>query len=323
MYRLDCGGVAVGRVERSSDFTVPLGFYHNEYQIQYIHKGERYFFVDGVCYRMDAGTLAFIDKSLIAKTCILGGNYHDRLLVEIEEKTFREVCDGLGLELAAFFKEHHGVFQVKENAFVQEIISEIEKTALEACAGRAERNSEITAATDGKNEGDEIAAKIAESTAAQLPAGVESRLKIEVLRLLAGGPRWESDRVGNINALAARHSVEKQKRVHEVADYITENFTQIQSVEELADRFYMSKSYLCRIFREVTNFTISEYINLYRIAASKEYLVADKYSITQIANLLGYDSLTYFERVFKNQTSVSPLQFRKLYRTTPEKTADR
>lgn len=323
MYRLDCGGVAVGRVERSSDFTVPLGFYHNEYQIQYIYKGERYFFVDGVCYRMDAGTLAFIDKSLIAKTCILGGNYHDRLLIEIEEKTFRTVCAGLGLDLAGFFREHHGVFRVQENTFVQGILATIEKTAREACNGGADQIAEASGMANEKNSGEEIAGKIAASTAAKLENGVESTLKIEVLRLLAGSSLWESDKVGNINALAARHSVEKQKRVHEVADYITENFTQIQSVEELADRFYMSKSYLCRIFREVTNFTISEYINLYRIAASKEYLVADKYSITQIANLLGYDSLTYFERVFKNQTSVSPLQFRKLYRTTPEKTADR
>ena len=73
----------------------------------------------------------------------------------------------------------------------------------------------------------------------------------------------------------------------------------------------MSKAYLCRIFREVTNFTISEYINLYRIAASKQFLMKEEMSMAEIANRLGYDSLTYFERVFKKQMTVTPLQYRK------------
>ncbi len=96
-----------------------------------------------------------------------------------------------------------------------------------------------------------------------------------------------------------------------MADYIAENYDKIGSVSMLADQFYMSKAYLCRIFKEVTNFTISEYINLYRIVASKQYLMDENMSMGEIANRLGYDSLTYFERVFKKQMTVSPLQYRK------------
>ena len=73
----------------------------------------------------------------------------------------------------------------------------------------------------------------------------------------------------------------------------------------------MSKSYLCRVFREVTNFTISEYVNLYRIAQSKILLLEENRTVAEVAAMLGYDSLTYFERVFKKNLSLTPLQYRK------------
>ena len=83
--------------------------------------------------------------------------------------------------------------------------------------------------------------------------------------------------------------------------------------DELAGRFYMSRSYLCRIFKEVTNFTVSEYVNLFRIAASREYLLNREMTMTEIANRLGFNSLTYFERVFKQLMSVTPGEYRKQY----------
>jgi len=75
----------------------------------------------------------------------------------------------------------------------------------------------------------------------------------------------------------------------------------------------MSRSYLCRIFKEVTNFTVSEYVNLFRIAASREYLLNREMTMTEIANRLGFNSLTYFERVFKQLMSVTPGEYRKQY----------
>ncbi len=280
LYRYDFGGAAVGRVERNQNFTASLGFYHNEYQIQYIFGGERYFFADGTCYKMEPGCIALIDKKAIAKTCIIGGQYHDRMLIELEEKSFLGIAGPLGLDVSNLFTVHHGVYYVGDNDRAGSFLKKVEQ---------------IVEHVEQPN------------------AGV--RFKLAVLEFLVDSPLWDGKRVENINDRTARSSAEKQKRVHEVADYIADHYAEITSVDQLSERFFMSKSYLCRIFREVTNFTISEYVNLYRIAASKEYLVDERYSMTEIANLLGYDSLTYFERVFKKQMSISPLQFRKNERT--------
>ncbi len=275
-YRRDYGGVAVGRIKRNQNFTKSLGFYHNEYQIQYIFDGERYFFTDGRCFRMVSGTMAVIDKTKIAKTNIIGGSHHDRLLIEIKESEMAPLCALMGVDFGEFFVNHHGVYQIGDNRFMQNIISEIEALAQE-------------------NEVEHASGKI----------------MLCLLNMVLGHGKWENCRIRKFDKNSLQSHVEKQKKVHQVADYITENYERIDSVTALADKFFMSKSYLCRIFKEVTNFTISEYINLYRIAASKQYLKNEDMTMAEIANRLGYDSLTYFERVFKKQMKVTPLQYRK------------
>ena len=275
-YREEFDGMAVGRVARDQDFTSKLGFYHNEYQIQYILKGERFFFYEGECYRMGEGSIAFIDKRQIAKTCIIGGKYHDRMLIEIREDILIAMGSFLGVDLTGLFASHHGVYRFGELPEVTGILEQVEKLILE-------------------DHSDTRGAKV----------------KTEILQLLLRHNEWENNRSGKFLEQGIRIHADKQRRVHQVADYIADHFREISSVEDLTSRFYMSSAYLCRIFKEVTNFTISEYMNLYRIAAGRTLLSDEKYSMTEIANMLGYDSLTYFERVFKKQIGMTPLQYRK------------
>ncbi len=278
IYRCKFDGLGIGRVERDRDFAANLGFYHNEYQIQYIFDGERYFFKDGICFRMGRGCLAIIDKNMIAKTCIIGGHYHDRLLIEMEEAYFKRLSSSLGFDLERFFDKHHGVYQKDAKGMIPSFVSLVD--------------SEMRAPSDG----------------------TEMRIKLAILNLFADAASWEDSRMEHQNTSWGRASGEKQKRVHQVVDYISAHFTEISSLDELAGHFYMSKSYLCRIFQEVTNFTITEYINLMRVSAGRQYLLNEDLSVTEIANLLGYDSLTYFERVFKKFTSQTPLQLKKAMR---------
>ncbi|MCR5771924.1 MAG: AraC family transcriptional regulator [Butyrivibrio sp.] len=275
-YRKDFSGIAVGRIERNQDFTAKQGFYHNEYQIQYIYSGERYFFADGQCYKMTPGTITFIDKKQIPKTNIIGGKYHDRLLIEMKESFFEPLCTMIGFDIAEFFESHHGVYQVGNNEIVQDFLNKV---------------AVIMTSKDEDNKG--------------------VRLKIEVINIMLEKSKWEKNKIHKFDEVGVQTHIEKQKRVHQVADYIAENYNRINSVSELSKQFYMSNAYLCRIFKEVTNFTISEYINLCRIAESKRYLEDERYTMAEIANRLGYDSLTYFERVFKKQMTITPLQYRK------------
>ncbi len=103
----------------------------------------------------------------------------------------------------------------------------------------------------------------------------------------------------------------KHGKVHEVAEYLTLHCETPESLEELAERFFISKSYLSRIFREVTGFSVNEYRNLARVRKARELLLNSEYSVTEISEVLGFESVTYFERVFKKHTDATPLKYRK------------
>ena len=107
----------------------------------------------------------------------------------------------------------------------------------------------------------------------------------------------------------------KYRSAYKIADYLTENCERPISLDELSEQFYLSKSYICRIFKEVTGYTISEYTNIHRIRKAKRYLEETDLSISEISHRLGYESLTYFEKMFKHYMTLSPLKYRKTLNT--------
>jgi YesN/AraC family two-component response regulator len=95
-----------------------------------------------------------------------------------------------------------------------------------------------------------------------------------------------------------------------------EHYSEIYGLEDLAGIFYLDKSYLSRIFKEVTNFTVNEFINLQKIDHARNLILDDSLSIEDISKKLGYERLSYFDRVFKKYVGMSPLQYRKSRKTT-------
>ncbi len=103
----------------------------------------------------------------------------------------------------------------------------------------------------------------------------------------------------------------KHRKVGEVADYIRANFSEISSLDFLSERFYISKYYLCRIFKEVTGMTISQYLNANRLKAAERMLRESSDSIIRIAAASGFGNVTYFDKIFRESMGLSPSQYRK------------
>ena len=62
----------------------------------------------------------------------------------------------------------------------------------------------------------------------------------------------------------------------------------------------------------MTGFTVNEYLTVQRIKRGRRLLETTDYSITQISEMPGFESVTYFERVFKKQMGQTPFKYRKL-----------
>ncbi len=102
-------------------------------------------------------------------------------------------------------------------------------------------------------------------------------------------------------------------RLQPVFDFIHENYSRKMALQELSAASNMSVTHLCRYFKRVTGQTITEYIKRYRIDRAKELLIEDERSITWIAYEVGFESHSYFDRIFHEVTRLTPQEFRKKY----------
>ena len=105
---------------------------------------------------------------------------------------------------------------------------------------------------------------------------------------------------------------DKKSRVAKVISWLSSNYAEEISLEDLARQFYVSPYHLCREFKLYTRSTILQYLNAIRIIEAQKMLLTTDKNITQISSEVGFDSITHFERVFKKTTGLTPRQSRKL-----------
>ena len=87
-------------------------------------------------------------------------------------------------------------------------------------------------------------------------------------------------------------------------------------LRQLAETFYISPFYLSRIFKEITGFTIINYLNLTRIREAWRLLTDTDLKIVDIAESIGFESLTHFDRTFKKIMKLTASKYRKMNSTT-------
>ena len=99
--------------------------------------------------------------------------------------------------------------------------------------------------------------------------------------------------------------------VCKVIQYIEENYRENISLEELAKHVHMNKSYLSHLFKKETEKNIYTYLLDFRMEKAKKLLIETKQSVYQTGCLVGIPDSAYFSKVFKKNTGMTPLEFRK------------
>jgi two-component system response regulator YesN len=100
-------------------------------------------------------------------------------------------------------------------------------------------------------------------------------------------------------------------QIHELIEYLDDNFTESYDRKGLAARFGLNEDYMGQIFKKVTDKNIAHYINTRRIEAAKQLLVETDSKVIDIAFHVGFDNLTYFYRQFKKLTGETPTDFKR------------
>lgn len=98
--------------------------------------------------------------------------------------------------------------------------------------------------------------------------------------------------------------------IESVENYILEFYNKDLNLTQLANLYFLNPDYLCRLFRKETGSSFSEYVNKTRIERAKELLELTNHEIMDISTEVGFANVTYFNRIFKKITGVSPREYR-------------
>lgn len=110
----------------------------------------------------------------------------------------------------------------------------------------------------------------------------------------------------------------------EIENYIQENACEIKNLEDIADKFFISKFHLCHLFKQKKNVTVMSYIMDIKIQKSAEMLVNTDKKSKEIAQLMGFNSEYYFSKCFSSVLGISPSKYRLKFRNkSKEKTRNR
>ncbi|MUG87338.1 helix-turn-helix domain-containing protein [Paenibacillus timonensis] len=114
-----------------------------------------------------------------------------------------------------------------------------------------------------------------------------------------------------------KSSNRKEEIVQEIKEYVDSHLQDAQlSIEQVADNFSFSVSYIRLVFKEIANLSLSEYILQTRIERVKEKLVSSQLSVLEIADQCGFLSKGHFFSAFKKFTNLTPKQYREIHGDT-------
>lgn len=94
--------------------------------------------------------------------------------------------------------------------------------------------------------------------------------------------------------------------IKQIVSYISNHLTETIKLSEVADGFHINASHLSRKFKQETGFTFIDYINQQKIEYAKLLFHEGNSSIIDVANISGFTSSSYFSKVFKKCTGISP-----------------
>lgn len=140
----------------------------------------------------------------------------------------------------------------------------------------------------------------------------------ERLSRIEEGDRYQASEVFSaavqLMLIAAKNETDKVKTIPDhlqlAIEYINRHISEEIGIEDISAACFMSKYHLCHTFKKKLGITVMEYVLQTRITMAKELLKEGKYSVTEVSVASGFCSPSYFSRVFKEYTGVSPIKFK-------------
>lgn len=244
---------------------------HDCYEIYYSISGGRQFLIDNKFYTIDPGDIFIINQYESHKITQVDRMIHERIVLSIHPEYTRR--------LSTPHTNLDACFSDRPQAFCHRISLSREQQSRFLYF--------INKITGADGYGHDI---------------VEQTAFMELMLLVNSALRTSHQMEPSTGSYGYNHQVD------DILAYINANITSPVSIEQLAGEFFLSESYICRIFKAATGTTIGKYINARRISIAKS-LLSDGASVTQAWEKSGFSDYSNFFKAFTKAVGISPKKY--------------
>ena len=107
-------------------------------------------------------------------------------------------------------------------------------------------------------------------------------------------------------------NITKKTLINSILEYTDLYYAQITNLDDIAKEFFISKAHLCKLFKKEIGCTAIQYLTNLKIKNAIELFKSTNYSAKKIAESVGFESNSYFSKVFKEKTGYAPSVYREM-----------
>lgn len=247
---------------------------HIQYEIYFFHGGECTYLIGDKIYSLSPGDIIIMDGLTLHRPILSDEKDYIRSTLHFDATYFKEILDGMemGFLLDPFTSLTTNLLHLNESE-------------------QREANALLEKMNGYKDKHDAISKYRLQLTFLELLAIIYSTSKVELKN----------------NRLSS-----KEDHVQQIVSYIEEHYMKDMSLEMLENELHISKFYLSKVFKNVTGFTVFNYLYQRRINQAKiEFLINKELSVTDACYLVGFKHPAHFTKVFKRLVGCTPEQYKK------------
>jgi AraC-like DNA-binding protein len=270
---------------------------HQEYEIYFFHSGDCKYLINNRIYELQPGDIILLDGMTLHKANPGTDSTYTRSMLHFSPTYLQESLNALGIPnlLDPFKKLNNYLLRTgydESGQFVDGRMKEISNslTHIEDELQRTGKKDEFLTA----------------------------EVKLELIQLLLGIYKMSQRELSHVSSKKS----EKEVHAETIASWINDHYSEKVSLDKIASALNLSKYYVSHVFKEVTGFTVMEYVMACRLNQVKYLLEMEpNQSLLEVSSATGFESVAHFSRYFKEKVGTTPSQYRKtkLTRSIPIK----